>query len=383
MPSEAEYQRLAQLPEVNPFPVLRCDDAGRIVYRNPAARDVKVGHSDQDISDLLPPNFPLRVRRLIDEDKTVIGEVHKSLGRTLSFTYKPLSDQREIFVVIVDVTEHVEAVQECRTYATELEATNRRLREMQAELVQSEKMAALGNLVSGVVHEINSPLGAVQSNNDTILRSVIRMKSIRENTKADPEDSQSAAFARFIRTVEELGQSNKTAIQRIVTILGSLKSFARLDRAQEDEFDLHEGIESALTLMQHELRDRVEVHKELGTLPLVRCFPAELNQVFMNLLVNAAQAIEHNGAIMIRTYTEDNFAVVKISDTGKGIPQENLSRIFEPGFTTKGVGTGVGLGLGIAYRIVQHHNGSIEVASEPGKGTTISVRLPIARSVEG
>ncbi len=204
MPSEAEYQRLAQLPEVNPFPVLRCDDTGRIVYRNPAARDVKVRYSDQDIqdiSDLLPPNFPLRVRRLIDEDKTAIGEVHKSLGRTLSFTYKPLSDQREIFVVIVDVTEHVEAVQECRTYASELEATNRRLREMQAQLVQSEKMAALGNLVSGVAHEINTPLGAVQSNNDIFLRSVTRMKSILENTKADPEDSRSAAVARFIQTI--------------------------------------------------------------------------------------------------------------------------------------------------------------------------------------
>ena len=375
------FRELAQLPEANPFPVLRCDDSGRILYLNPAAREFpsRIGHSGASIAQLLPEEFPGWVRNLIDENRTVVDEVQQLLGRTLSFTYRPLPDSREMFVVIVDVTERVEAVRRCRSYASELEAVNRQLRETQAELVQAEKMAALGNLVSGVAHEMNTPLGAVSSNNQTVAACITKIQDILGSGAADG-DGRTSSLSRLTSVVEELTQASRTAIERIARIVRSLKSFARLDQAEEDWVDIHEGIETTLTLLHHEFKNRLEVTKEFADLPSLFCNASQLNQVYMNLLVNAGQAIEGKGRIDVKTYGQDGFAVIEVSDTGKGIPKENLRRIFEPGFTTKGVRTGMGIGLAIAYRIIQGHGGSIDVSSEPGKGSTFTIRLPMTRS---
>ena len=167
------------------------------------------------------------------------------------------------------------------------------------------------------------------------------------------------------------------ATTRIVEIVRSLRNFARLDEAEKKQVDIHEGIESTLTLLHHELKQRVDVVRDYGELPEIECYPNQLNQVLMNLLTNALQAIEGPGTITIRTRCAGERVEVAISDTGSGISEEARQRIFDPGFTTKGVGVGTGLGLSIAYRIVQKHAGELRVESEVGAGSTFTVSLPL------
>jgi len=160
-----------------------------------------------------------------------------------------------------------------------------------------------------------------------------------------------------------------------------LKNFARLDEAEFQKADIHDGIDSTLTLVQHELKNKIEVVKEYGNIPRIFCYPNQLNQMFMNLFVNAAKAIEDNGTIKIETFADDTNVYVKISDTGKGIPPENLAKLFDPGFTTKSSRVGMDLGLSISYNIIQKHKGDITVESELGKGTEFTIILPIEQSL--
>ncbi len=251
------------------------------------------------------------------------------------------------------------------------------LRDTQAQLVQSEKMAALGDLVAGVAHEINTPLGAVASNSDLIRRALGKAKT----ALVDP--AQAAAVRVFLDKATAMADVSHDACGRINEIVRSLRNFARLDEAERKPADLHQGLDSTLTLVGHLLKNRIAVQREYGSLPLVECYANQINQVFVNILVNAAQAMAEPGTITIRTRhdLEHHAAVVEISDTGCGIPPENLKRIFDPGFTTKGVGVGTGLGLAICYRIIEQHRGKIEVESVAGKGTTFRIVLPTAGSV--
>lgn len=365
--AQAELRQLAQLPEANPFPVLRCDDTGRIVYLNPAARGftARIGLPEKTIEDVLPADFGARLRRLIDQHRTVVDETQKSLGRTLAFTYRPITDTRQIFVLVVDVTKHVEALQQ--------------LRETQARLIQSEKMASLGSLVAGVAHEINTPLGSIQSNADVAQRAVELIREWVSHWAATEAGVMDGSLTQALKSLDDTSTMTKRAVERIVTIVTSLRNFARLDEASVQRADLHVGIDSTLTLLHHELGRRIHVRRNYGSVPEIECASGQLNQAFMNLLVNAIQAIDGEGTITITTYQKGKSAVLEFSDTGRGIRAEDLDRIFDPGFTTKGVGTGLGLGLATVYRIIQEHGGSIHVISEPGKGATFTVRLPCAR----
>jgi signal transduction histidine kinase len=265
-----------------------------------------------------------------------------------------------------------------RARTAELERANRELRETQAQLVQSEKMASLGMLVAGVAHEINTPIGSISANTDLVRRTA---RIVKERIEAEDVSAELAKDPKLRRAVEALQQASETevlACQRINAIVRSLRNFARLDESEEKRVNLHEGIDSTLTLLAHELGTDVEVVKSYGDLPNVVCFPSQLNQVFMNLLNNAIFAVGGKGTITITTAREGDHVVLRFADTGAGIPSENLKRIFDPGFTTKGVGVGTGLGLAICYRIVQDHRGTIEVRSEVGKGTEFTVRLPIS-----
>ena len=263
-----------------------------------------------------------------------------------------------------------------RTLEQKVEQRTHELVEKQAQLMQSEKMAALGNLVAGVAHEINNPLGALSSNNDILLRCIARIKEgiTSPDVSAGQGDNQQSTL---IETMLELGTMNRDAAARIMRIVVSLRNFARLDRSEEDRVDIHEGIDATLTLLEHETGSRIAVQRRYGQLPKVLCFPDQLNQVFMNVLVNAIQAIQGRGEITIATIARDTEVVVEIEDSGVGIPPENLSRIFEPGFTTKGVKVGTGLGLPIVQRIIEAHKGSVEVESQIGKGTRFRIRLPV------
>jgi signal transduction histidine kinase len=177
-----------------------------------------------------------------------------------------------------------------------------------------------------------------------------------------------------------LRENTRIAVEgsvRVTKIVRSLRNFARLDEAELQEADIHEGIDSTLTLVHHELKHNVEVVKEYGDVPRIRCYPNQLNQVFMNLFVNAAHAIEEKGVLTITTSADDKNVYIKIADTGKGVPPENIDKIFDPGFTTKGSGVGTGLGLSISYNIIQKHGGALHVDSEVGRGTVFEISLPV------
>ena len=238
-----------------------------------------------------------------------------------------------------------------------------------SQLIQSEKMAALGLLVAGVAHEINNPMGAIHSNNDIMTRAVGKVRKLLEPA---PDNE----VRRLLDILGEVCRNNEIATERIMKIVGSLKNFARLDEAERKKVNIHEGIESTLSLLRHQLRNRIRIVKSFGDIPEIECYPNELNQVFMNILVNAAQAIKHRGEITVKTWREGDRVKIAISDTGVGTPPENLSKVFDPGFTTKGVGLGTGLGLSICYKIIQDHRGTIAAESSK-QGTTFTIRIPL------
>ena len=262
----------------------------------------------------------------------------------------------------------------------ELLKAHEELNQTQALLVQSEKMASLGTMAAGVAHEINTPVGAVSSASDTSRRSIDKViETIDEGRDLDDIKKDS----KFKLALENLKNNNDVIVmasERITKIVKSLRSFARLDEAEFKEADIHEGLDSTLTLLHHKTKDKIEIVKDYGDLPQIQCYPHRLNQVFMNILNNASQAILDKGTIKIETSKKKNEIYVKIIDDGEGIKKEILKKIFDPGFTTRGVGVGTGLGLSISYNIIKDHNGEIKVKSEEGKGTEVIIILPIKQT---
>jgi signal transduction histidine kinase len=244
-----------------------------------------------------------------------------------------------------------------------------------AALVNSAKLATLGMLVAGVAHELNTPMGALNSNHDTLKRALVRLQDILADEVVEPAELNEVR--RVVAAIAGVLRVNDLAIDRMRQLVTSLRSFGRPDQAELDRVDLHEGIEAALAILRHELKDRIDVQRQFGSLPDVECYPQQLGQAFMNLLMNAVQAIPDRGTITVRTAARDGAAIIEIEDTGTGIKPEHLQRIFEPGFTTKGSRVGMGLGLLITQQIIEQHNGRITVQSTLGQGTTFTVSLPV------
>lgn len=257
----------------------------------------------------------------------------------------------------------------------ELQRTNEELKATQIQLVQSEKMASLGALVAGIAHEINTPVGAMNSMHQTLVRAIEKLREILELRHGE-DFTENRQIQATMKIIEDANQVISTGADRVTNIVRRLRSFARLDEAELKEADIHEGLDDTLTLVHHELKNFIKVIKNYGDIPPVVCYPGQLNQVFLNLLVNARQAIKETGEITITTYKKDDRVYIEIQDTGTGIPKENLSKVFNPGFTTKGVGVGTGLGLSICYQIIEAHHGRIEVESDVGKGTKFTIVLP-------
>ncbi|NDP37168.1 MAG: PAS domain-containing protein [Rhodoferax sp.] len=264
----------------------------------------------------------------------------------------------------------------------------KRLEEAQNQLLQSERMASIGQLAAGVAHEINNPVGFVNSNLGSLQRYVtdmLRLLSVYEKAEgalpgaAMQEISQVKADidAEFLREdVANLLVESLDGLKRVTRIVQDLKDFSHVDESERQWADLEAGLESTLRVVWNELKYKAEVIKEFAGIPQVECFAFQLNQVFMNLLINASHAIEGRGTIAVRTGHDDACVWVEVQDSGRGIKPEHLSRIFEPFFTTKPVGQGTGLGLSLAYGIVKKHDGRIEVKSELGLGTVFRVILP-------
>jgi signal transduction histidine kinase len=256
-----------------------------------------------------------------------------------------------------------------------VEERTREVREKQTQLVQSSKMASLGSLVAGVAHEINTPVGAISSMHNTLMRAVERLKIELERALQEARKEHKDIKA-SLKVVDDANKVIQSGTERVIDIVKRLRSFARLDEAELKDADINEGLEDTLTIIHHEIKHHIKIIRNYGKIPLISCFPGRLNQVFLNLLINAKQAIKDKGEITISTNTKNNKVYIEIKDNGEGIPKENLDKIFDPGFTTKGVGVGTGLGLSICYQIVQDHMGEILAESEVGKGSTFTVILP-------
>jgi PAS domain S-box-containing protein len=274
-------------------------------------------------------------------------------------------------------------------------------KKIEFRLLQSEKMASIGQLSAGVAHEINNPTGYVSSNLKTMSeyfdglmgvlsryhRLLAGVRNLAEKTEAQGELSQLLAEIELLereidmdyilKDTPALIRESLEGTERIKEIVRSLKNFAHPGEDRLIYSDINGNIDSTLNIVWNELKYKATVTRDYGELPEVQCYPQQLKQVFMNMLVNAAQAIKTKGGITIRTRSAGGNAEISISDTGAGIPKENICRIFDPFFTTKEVGKGTGLGLNVAYNIVKKHHGTIDVTSKVGEGTTFTIRLPV------
>lgn len=337
--------------------------------------------------------WPLRI------EGQVVGAM--SLNRSTvepPFTEQDIAEGAPIISLMTLVIENTrlqvhrqQQIDELGRLNTELKNINRRFEEAQNQLLQSEKMASIGQLAAGVAHEINNPIGFVNSNL-TVLQTYIHnlmrvMESYAQTESLLPVESEAYTHlcqvkqeidVNFLwKDINDLLTESQEGVMRVRKIVQDLKEFSHVDHTEWQKTDLHRGLDSTLNIVRNEIRYKAEIVKQYGELPQVECLSSQINQVFMNLLVNAAQAIEERGVITLRTGTTGDDVWVEIEDTGKGIAPEHVGRIFEPFFTTKPVGKGTGLGLSLSWGIVQRHGGHLEVRSKVNAGTCFRLTLPV------
>ena len=265
-----------------------------------------------------------------------------------------------------------------RRYLADLERTLIELKNSQTERIQAEKMAALGRLVAGVAHEVNSPLGALSSAIDTFGRAYVRITELLSSDASQAGRPVAEKAASLKSTLEQTLHVAQEACQRMDSLVRTMRRFANLDHAPLRRADIRDCIESTLALLNHELRGEIRIVKDFGSTANIECYPLELNQLFTCLLMNSIEAISGAGEIRIRTWQTQDRLMIRLADSGRGIAGENIEKIFDPGFTTKGVGVGTGLGLPTCQKIVEKHRGTIEIESQPGAGTVITLSLPLA-----
>ena len=248
--------------------------------------------------------------------------------------------------------------------------------DMEQQLIYTQKMATLGALVAGIAHEIKTPTGAISSMQDTLTRAVEKLKlSLDKACPGIVEQTKGLRIA--LRAIEEANRVIDSGSSRTLEIVRRIRKFASMDIDDQRETDIHCELDDTLMLIHHQLKERIQVVKQYGEVPLVTCNTGKVNQVLLNVLVNASQAIEGKGTITISTSVKGGHLVVEIQDSGSGIPPELLEKVFETGFTTKRAGVGTGLGLSICRQIMLDHDGGFELESEQGVGTKVTVSLPL------
>ena len=374
------------------------DSQQRVLFANPAARlfaRLLNPHAGQraltHVSDWHPGLLPAsgfdtarRTEELMlevaGEKKFLLVEI-SAIGPDCSSPYA---------MSLRDTTRDHARESELEARNAELEVAYARLKGAQEQVLQSEKLASIGQLAAGVAHEINNPIGYVSSNLSSLQRYVATLLSAVQQLEAAA--TRGGAMAReeidemhrrfdldFLSTdIPQLLAESCEGIDRVRKIVRDLKDFSRRERGEDwVEADLHRGIEATLNIVWNELKYKTEVIKSFGELPLVECLPSELNQVFMNVLMNAGQAIKEHGVITVSTGHDGDSVWIAIGDDGEGIPEDVLPRIFDPFFTTKPVGTGTGLGLAISYGIIAKHHGKIDITSVPQQGTLLRIELPV------
>jgi len=313
---------------------------------------------------------------------------HEPSGRWFVFNSYPFMNSSSHLVSGAVITLHNNT--EVKRFTSELEKAYSELQLTQAKVIQQEKMASIGQLAAGVAHEINNPMGFISSNLNSLVKYMERLTDFIHTQSKAIESLEGEKLAQelldkrkalkidyVINDTRELIRESMDGAERVRTIVQNLKSFSRVDDAESKPADINECITSTINIVWNELKYKASLVRELGAIPLTRCHPQQINQVFMNLLVNAAQSIDKQGEIIVRTWHENGSIYAQVTDTGSGMPPTVLKQIFEPFFTTKEIGKGTGLGLSITYDIVKKHNGEITATSEVGKGTTFTVRLPV------
>ena len=329
-----------------------------LVMRQLGAHRTSISYSLMEYIGASP--FKQSVLRIV----VPVFHMQKMIGALvlLSYQKRELNEELEILEAVSsqlgNAIIRAELYQKNAKNVRELKKTLEELKETQLQLIHSEKMASLGQLVAGVAHEINTPVASIKSNNSIISKLI---------SKIEQEDLKEMFM--------EINSLDNEAIQRISNIVVSLKKFVRLDESELQEANINKEIDLTLDLIRHETKNKIEIVKNYGEIPPIKCYPNMLNQVFTNILVNACQAIESDGKITITTEFDNGILTVKIKDTGRGIARENLSKIFTAGFTTKNVGVGTGLGLAISQKIIDKHNGKIKVNSEVGVGTEFIITI--------
>jgi signal transduction histidine kinase len=304
----------------------------------------------------------------------------KTINETLEDQKEKLMQQKEELQVQKEELQHQKE---------ELQVTLENLKTTQSQLVQSEKMASIGQLVAGIAHEINNPVTFISAGVDSLntnleeVRQVldiyhrITLDNVEEKLREIEKLKEKVEYNEAIREINKLIDSVRTGTQRTTEIVKGLRTFSRLDEDVLKIADIHEGLDSTLILLRNKYKQRIEIIKNYGEIPEIECYPGQLNQVLMNILSNAIDAIEDKGTIRISSSKSNGSIRVTIKDSGKGIPENIQSKIFEPFFTTKEVGQGTGLGLSICQGIIEKHHGRIEVKSQVGKGSEFEIVVPV------
>ncbi|GAB6196885.1 ATP-binding protein [Lysobacter xanthus] len=383
--------------DVAPMAVLLLDADGHVAYSNASAHRLGA-RLDPSLTE---SEAARRLLDLVNEGDWAIacvqGHSRRDAGVRADLvlaveTFCGMGDNDGLrFVAFTDVSARSARERELQQRHDELERAYRSLAGAQEQLLQSEKMASIGQLAAGVAHEINNPIGYVHSNLGTLREYMGSLFGMLEAYSAAVAAPDPAAHREEIRSqrqrldidfilgdLPQLLDESREGIERVTRIVQDLKEFSHVGRNETMRpSDLVKGLESTLNIVWNDLKYKVKLEKIYGEMPLVECLPSEINQVFMNLLINAGQAIAERGTITLACGEESGEAWVSIADSGCGIPEETLGRIFDPFFTTKPIGRGTGLGLAISYRIIEKHHGRIEVQSTVGQGTTFRVVLPV------
>ncbi len=294
----------------------------------------------------------------------------KPLNRTeVQLRVKNLLETRHLHLQLKSQNASLEQqVRERTELADELGRTNQKLRDTQAHLIHSEKMSGLGQLVAGIAHEINNPLSFVINN-------IFIVQESLEKLAAQSDELPPSASERVGKMRARMGDAHLGAT-RVKELVSKLRTFSRLDEGTVKTINIHESIESVLLFLRHKMEGRIEVERRYGEVQMLTCLAGELNQVLMNIVANAIDAIEGPGRITLATEQQDGQFVIRVRDTGKGIPEDIRNRVFEPFFTTKPVGKGTGLGLAVSYGIMKAHRGSMEFSSRAGEGTEFTLKIP-------